>query len=153
LLKSNLPKSHSPYYLMSELASNAKARGDKMEALRWYEEAYDHSEGPATRLQWGASYVAALIELTPRDDRRIEHAAARVLSEAAQQPDAFYERSARSLQRLGGRLQAWSVATSHPGVLGRLQRQLDGVCRALGPQDPKRDACAALFKPQPKRVA
>ncbi len=32
LLKSNLAKSHSPYYLMSELASNAKKRGDTAEA-------------------------------------------------------------------------------------------------------------------------
>ncbi|MEP7099871.1 MAG: thioredoxin family protein, partial [Burkholderiales bacterium] len=59
LLKANLAKSHSPYYLMSELASNAKARGDKPEALNWYEQAFDKSEGPATRLQWGASYVNA----------------------------------------------------------------------------------------------
>ena len=57
LLKANLAKSHSPYYLMSELASNAKKRGDKAEALRWYREAFEKSEGPATRLQWGASYV------------------------------------------------------------------------------------------------
>ena len=33
LLKANLAKSHSPYYLMSELASNAKNRGDTPEAL------------------------------------------------------------------------------------------------------------------------
>ena len=35
LLKANLAKSHSPYYLMSELASNAKKRGDKAGALRY----------------------------------------------------------------------------------------------------------------------
>ncbi|MEO7338149.1 MAG: thioredoxin family protein, partial [Caldimonas sp.] len=32
LLKSNLARSHSPYYLMSQLAGNARKRGDKAEA-------------------------------------------------------------------------------------------------------------------------
>src|SRR6185437_5281273 len=36
LLEGNLAKSHSPYYLMSELASNARTRGDDRTALRWY---------------------------------------------------------------------------------------------------------------------
>ena len=34
-------------------------------ALHWYREAFEKSEGPATRLQWGASYVNALIDLSP----------------------------------------------------------------------------------------
>ena len=55
LLQANLARSLSPYYLMSELAANAKERGDKAAALRWYEQAWAASEGPATRLQWGAS--------------------------------------------------------------------------------------------------
>ena len=80
LLKANLAKSHSPYYLMSSLAGNAKARGDKAGALRWYEEAFNKSEGPATRLQWGASYVSALVELAPQDAPRIERAASQLVS-------------------------------------------------------------------------
>jgi hypothetical protein len=67
LLMGNLAKSHSPYYLMSSLASNAKKRGDKAEALRWSQEAFDKSEGPATRLQWGASYMNMLVDLAPQE--------------------------------------------------------------------------------------
>ena len=153
LLKANLAKSHSPYYLMSELASNAKARGDKTEALRWYEQAFDTSEGPATRLQWGASYVSALVEMAPQDDARIEKAAAQLLTEAARQPDAFYERSGRSLQRVGAKLQGWNKGGAHAATLKRLQAQLDGVCGALDANDPKRANCAALLKPAPKQTA
>ena len=153
LLKANLAKSHSPYYLMSELASNAKARGDKTEALRWYEEAFDKSEGPATRLQWGASYVNALVELAPQDEARIEKAAGQLLAEAAKQPDAFYERSGRSLQRVGTKLQAWNKGGAHSAAVKRLQAQLDGVCGALAADDPKRANCAALLKPAPKTTA
>ena len=153
LLKSNLARSHSPYYLMSELASNAAARGDKAEALRWYEQAFDTSEGPATKLQWGAGYLNALVEFAPQDEPRIEKAASRLLAEAAKQPDAFYGRSARSLQRVGSKLQAWNRHNTHRAALGRLQAQLDGVCGKLDTTDPKRKNCAALLKPAPKEAA
>src|SRR4029450_10838519 len=109
------------------LASNAKKRGDKTEALRWYEEAYAKSEGPATRLQWGASYVNALVELSPQDEARIERAVQQLFTEAEGQPNAFYERSARSLQRIGGKLVAWNQGQKHASAMKRLQAQLDGV--------------------------
>ena len=153
LLKANLAKSHSPYYLMSELASNAKKRGNKAEALRWFEEAFDKSEGPATRLQWGASYVGALVELAPQDEARIEKAAQQLLAEAAAQPNAFYERSARSLQRVGSRLLAWNQGGKHAGSVKRLQVQLSGVCQQLDGNDPQRQTCEALLRPEAKKPA
>lgn len=153
LLKANLARSHSPYYLMSELASNAKKRGDKVAALNWYEQAFDKSEGPATRLQWGASYVNALVELVPADEARIEAAVQRLLGEAAAQPNAFYERSARSLQRIGSRLLAWNEGRAHEAAMQRLQTRLDSVCAALPAADAQRTVCEALFKPAPAMKA
>jgi hypothetical protein len=147
LLQANLSKSHSPYYLMSELASNAKKRGDKEGALRWAEQAFTSSVGLATRLQWGASYVGSLVELAPQDEARIETAALQVLGEAAAQPDVFYERSARSLQRLGRRLQTWNRGGSHAAVLQRLQARVDTLCAALPAGDKQRAACEGLLKP------
>ncbi len=147
LLKANLAKSHSPYYLMSELAANAKKRGDKAAALRWSEEAFDKAEGPATRLQWGAGYVNTLVDLAPRDEARIERAVQQLLDEAAAQPNAFYERSARSLQRVGSKLVAWNKGGAHKAAVTRLQGKLDGVCGKL-PADDKaqREVCEGLLK-------
>jgi len=153
LLRANLSRSHSPYYLMSELASNARARGDTAQALHWYEQAFEHSVGPATRLQWGSSFVSALVELSPHDEARIETVAAELLTEAATQSDAFYERSGRSLQRLGSKLALWNRSGAHQATLQRLQARLDGVCSALEPSDPHRATCAALFKPAVKPSA
>jgi len=153
LLKANLSKSHSPYYLMSELASNAKHRGDTADALHWYEEAFNKSEGPATRLQWGASYLNALVEMAPQDEARIEKAASQLFTEAAAAPDAFYERSGRSLQKVGTKLQAWNKGGSHAAALQRLQKQLDGVCGALDKGDAKREACEGLLKAPAKKTA
>jgi thioredoxin-related protein len=153
LLQANLTKSHAPYYLMLELASNAKARGDKTTALHWYEEAFDKSEGPATRLQWGATYVSALVEMAPADEARIEKATAQLLAEAAKQPDAFYERSGRSLQRVGTTLQAWNRGGRHGAAMRRLQARLDGVCAALPAGDPNRAVCTGLLKAAPRSTA
>ena len=146
LLKSNLAKSHSPYYLMSALSSNAKKRGDKAEALRWSEEAFNKAEGPATRLQWGASYVNALVDLAPQDEARIERAVQQLLQEAAAQPNAFYERSARSLQRVGGKLVAWSKDKSHAASIKRMQAQVDAVCAKLPEGDEQKAVCEGLLK-------
>ena len=147
LLKANLAKSHSPYYLMSALGSNAKKRGDKAEALHWFGEAFAKSEGAATRLQWGAAYVKALVELAPADEGLIERTAGQVLREAAAMPDAFYERSGRSLQRLGKQLMDWNKAGAHDAALKRLQAQLAGMCAAFDAADAQRASCDAVFKP------
>ncbi|HEX6703934.1 MAG TPA: thioredoxin fold domain-containing protein [Albitalea sp.] len=148
LLQANLAKSHSPYYLMSQLASNAKKRGDKDAALRWYEEAFAKSEGPATRLQWGSSYVTNLIDLAPQDEARIEKAVAQLFDEAAGQPNAFYERSARSLEKVGGKLVGWNKSRSHAQAVQRLQIKLDGVCAKLPADDAQqRGVCEGLLKP------
>jgi hypothetical protein len=139
---------------MSELARNAKRRGDEAGALRWYREAFETSEGPATRLQWGASYVNALVELAPHDEAPIERAAQRLFDEAARQPDAFYERSGRSLARVGKSLQAWNKGGAHAAAIGRLRVQLSGVCGALPAGQPPRSRCEQLLlKPAPKTVA
>ncbi|MDH5539099.1 MAG: thioredoxin fold domain-containing protein [Rhizobacter sp.] len=151
LLKANLAKSHSPYYLMSALAGNARNRGQTDEALRWYEQAFDKSVGPATRLQWGASYISALIEMAPTDEARIEKAVQQLFSEAGAQPDAFFERSGRSLQRVGKKLLSWNQDGMVAEPFKRLQDQLDAVCRKLDGADPQRQTCEGLLKPAPGR--
>jgi hypothetical protein len=145
LLEANLAKSHSPYYLMSELASNAKRRGDKQAALRWYREAFAKSEGPATRLQWGASYISALVDLSPGDEAAIEGATVQLWHEAAAQPDAFYERSGRSLQRVGKKLRAWNADGAHAASMARLRTELASSCTQADRSDADRATCRALL--------
>ncbi|MDN3919240.1 thioredoxin family protein [Roseateles violae] len=151
LLKANLAKSHSPYYLMSQLGGNARKQGRKDEALRWYEEAFQKSEGPATRLQWGSNYFAALVELAPQDAGKIEKTAAQLFSEAAADKSAFYERSARSLQKVGAKLNSWNAEGQHAAAVGRLKTQLDGVCAKVDTADRQRATCEALIKTPVKK--
>jgi hypothetical protein len=146
LLQAELPKAVSAYYHMLVLSSNAKARGDTRASLDWAEKAWGASTGPATRLQWGSSYVNRLIELAPQDAKRIEKAASGVLSELAATPETFYERNRRGLERMGQRLMVWSTKGQHHALIKKLQTQLNTVCSKLPPQDEAHAACTSVFK-------
>jgi hypothetical protein len=153
LLKANLARSHSPYYLMSQLGGNARKLGRNDEALGWYEQAFVKSEGPATRLQWGSSYVGALVELAPQDAARIEKTVAQLLREAAADPGGFEGRSVRSLRRVGERLTAWNSDGRHDPVIARLKTQLDGVCARFDAADPQRASCEGMLRKTAKASA
>ena len=152
LLKANLGKSHSPYYLMSQLGGNARKQGRNQDALGWYAQAFEKSEGPATRLQWGSGYLSALVDLAPQDAARIEKTAAQLLTEASRDSGAFEGRSVRSLQRLGAKLASWNADGKQAAVLRRLQAQLDGICPKVDTADGQRAACEALFRPASKKT-
>ena len=149
LLQANLARSHSPYYLMSQLGGNAREQGKTDEALRWSALAWEKSEGPATRLQWGASYIGTLVALAPQDSSRIEQVARALFAEAGKDRAAFHERSARALQRVGAKLAEWNQGGQHTAVLQRLHdgpQGLAAVCAQLAATDPQRPTCEAIAK-------
>jgi thiol-disulfide isomerase/thioredoxin len=152
VLKANLAKSHSPYYLMSQLGSNARKLGHTAEALRWHGQAFEKGEGPATRLQWGSGYLSALVDLAPKDAARIERLAAQLLAEAARDEGAFEGRSVRSLQRVSTKLLAWAGDGKQAAVMRRLQTQLAGVCAKVDTAEGQRAACDGLLKPAAKKA-
>ncbi len=147
LLKAELKRSHAPYYHMLKLAANAKKRGDSAGALNWYEQAYNAAKGPATRLQWGSTYLNSLIELAPNDEKRIEKAADNVIREAGSTQNAFYERNRSALEKLGHKLVAWNAAGQHDAVFQHVRRQLNGVCTKLPAGDPQRATCSSVLQP------
>jgi len=145
LLKAELKKSHSPYYYMLGLAANAKTRGDKAAALDWYQKAYAAADGPATRLQWGASYVNALVQLSPEDSARIDIAVNSVLGELEAAPETFYGRNQRALEKINGSLVRWEKQAKNDArrdaSLNRFRTQLASVCAKLPTTDPARASC------------
>ena len=62
--------------------------------------------------------------------RRSKATTLQLWREAAAQPDAFEQRSARSLQRVGKKLQAWSQGGAHGASMTRLRGELDTLCAA-----------------------
>ena len=149
LFRGELTRSQSPYYFMVDLAEVAKKRGDKAGALDWYAQSYAAAQGPATRVQWGARYVNARVELAPQDVVGIERAAASVIGALDPVPDTFYGRNLRSLERMGKQLAEWSQDPAQRAALARLRAQMDGVCGKLPAGDPTRAKCAgALSSPE-----
>lgn len=145
LLKAELKRSHSPYYFMSTLGSNAKKRGDKVAAVNWYEQAYNASKGPATRLQWGVSYVTNLVEMHPTDDARIEKAVQNVLAEVGGVENAFYERNRNYLEKMGKKLLEWNADGKHQIALKKMKTQLDTICDKLPAQDQQKTVCQGVI--------
>ncbi len=148
MLRAELKRSATPYYLMLGLAANARVRGDNRVALNWYEQAYANAQGPATRLQWGTGYLRALVDLSPMDVERIERAARSVIADIEPKPETFYARNRNSLDRLGGKLNDWNKDHQHAAVLARLREQLADICAQLPAQAPERADCAAVLAPK-----
>ena len=147
LLTSELARSHSPYYFMLGLAANAKKRGDRAAAVDWAQKAYNASEGPATRLQWGGAYIRTLIELAPEDSARIEAAVTKVVAELPPGPDTFFERNRRALENIGRQLAAWNKGGRHNASLTRIRAQMAAVCTTLPAADPARATCNGVLRP------
>src|SRR5471032_2722929 len=105
VLLAELPRSHSPYYFMLSLASSAKRRGDMAGMLDWYHQAWQAAVGPATRLQWGVTYLLSLLELAPQDSARIAQAEQDLRADiAAAGADAHHQRNQSQLQKLRGQV-------------------------------------------------
>jgi len=134
---------------MTGLAELEAHHGAKTEALRWHREAWAASVGPATRLQWGARYVRALTELDPADEAAVQDAALRVVDEAAAQPDAFYERNARVLRRVGSVLRDWNHEGRHAEAWGRFAARVSALCEGYPAGDAQRTNCEAVLAAKP----
>jgi len=146
LLKAELPKALSPYYHMLVLSSNAKAKGDIKASLDWAERAWNESQGPATRLQWGTGYLTRLIDATPQDEARIAKAATGIIQEVEPKPETFYERNARNLSKLGAKLNAWNARGEHSRVVDSVAKQVDALCAKLPPGDETTATCSGISR-------
>lgn len=104
VLLAELPRSHAPYYFMLSLAAGARRRGDTAGVLAWYGKAWQAAVGPATRLQWGVTYLLSLLELAPQDNVRIEQARQGLRADIdAAGADAQQQRNLAQLQKLQDR--------------------------------------------------
>lgn len=124
LLQAELARSHSPWYFMHSLAASARRRGDVAAMLDWQQRASQVAQGPATRLQWGVTYLLSLIELAPQDAPRIEQAADVLARDIAATADAGEQRNGAQLRRLSAALAQQPAAGEHSAAL---QRTLAGV--------------------------
>jgi protein disulfide-isomerase len=147
LLVAELEKSKSPYYFMLDLAELAEKAGRKDEAVQWLARAYDGAKGPATRFQWGTSYLFGLIEMTPENSAAIEKVGLEVLGELDDSPDAFYQRTRLRLEQLSTKLLDWGKTGDRAKVIESLRNRTGEICRAMPEGDEGRPTCERFLKP------
>jgi thiol-disulfide isomerase/thioredoxin len=128
LLKRELPNTRTPYYYMSGLAALDEKNGHPDLALDWMARAYAAAQGPATRAQWGDSYVRGLIRITPNDVARIAETTFEVLAEL-KGAGPVHARTKMRIDRMMATLDKWAstpqrrtVATAAKGQAAILER-------------------------------
>ena len=146
LLVAELEKSTTPYYFMLDLAELAKKEGHKDEAVQWLARAYEGARGPATRFQWGSSYLLGLIEMTPENSQAIEKVGLEVLGELDDSPDAFYQRTRLRLEQLSTKLLDWGKTGDRSKVIESLRNRAGEICRGMPEGDEGRPSCEGFLK-------
>lgn len=119
MIKAESERSASPYYYYLDLGDLEEQQGRTKEALEWYGRAYETSKGAATRFQWGATYLRALLRLTPDDTARIREVGLSVLGEL-QGPDQVHGRSKRILERLDDEVAKWATTPERAKIRNEL---------------------------------
>jgi len=151
LYLAQLDKAVSPHYFMSSLSIIARNAGDTDEAVSWLARAYDASEGPATRFQWGTSYLMGLMSLQPDDGTVIEKESRRVLSELLSHDDAFAGRNAARIGRLKKSFAGWNENGEHSAEVESIRKSLTPGCAELafvrepGADDSMKERCSEFF--------
>ena len=141
LLTRELKVSKSPYYFMLDIADLAQRAGHYDVALGWLERAYDESQGPATRFQWGVNYLQGLVEMAPEDGARIERVGLAVLGELGKDKDGIYQRSRIRLARLDHSLSEWNRGGKHSAVIAALRSRLHTICAPIVAGNSARQTC------------
>lgn len=116
---------HAPFYFMHNLATIAKKRGDPATAVLWYDRAWDTAEGPATRLQWGATYLQGLIDFAPGESPRIDRFAGQMLEQLGAMGDAYCQRNRTQVERIDRKMALWSGAGEHVATLRQVVREVN----------------------------
>jgi protein disulfide-isomerase len=146
--QSEIGRASAPYYYKADLAEIAEKLGHKDEAVTLLDQAYQESQGAATRFQWGQLYVSGLLRLAPKDAPRIESAGTQVLSEL-DGPDRIYLRARVRLEKLDQELRAWNSAAkgAHGDVLQSLHARMQLICVKIPDGEPARASCDAFLQP------
>lgn len=123
LLEHEIPSSKTPYYYMSGLAAIDEAQGRTQQALHWMALAYQAAQGPATKIQWGDSYVRGLIRLTPTDDGTIRQVALQV-AELASNREGLHARNRVRIQGMTRALEKWATSGSRRAILADVRARV-----------------------------
>ncbi len=148
LLLAELDKSESPYYFMSSLAGLAEKQENTVDALQWRKRAYESAVGAATRFQWGANYVRALIRLTPDDQTLIVGTSMKLFDDLGAEQEIFAGRNFRILRSLNSQLSQWQQEITDDNIVQAFTVRLKAMCEHQTQQSLEKENCESLYNLQ-----
>ena len=132
LLQAELKRSASPYYYMLDLAGIAEDEKDGPAAIAWARQAYETSQGQATRVQWAIEYSKTVLRQAPDDKAAVAQSAEAVIDELGKNSGSYYQRTRVKVTAWGGLLRKWSTAHHGSAVLAKVDKAMTGVCAKQG---------------------
>ena len=133
LLALEAQTSNTPHYYIGDLADVEERQGNKERALQLMAEAYEKAKGPASRFQWGYSYLDGLLRLSPDDTATIDKVGKAVMAEL-DGPNRVHRRTLSRLKKLNASLREWNTTPARAAVVANLRSQLLVAC-AKSPDD------------------
>ena len=143
LLLEEINQSRTPFYQMLELANLLEDTGEHVQALDWYEKAYDNSRGSSTRIRWGAMYLTACIRLQPDDSGRIITASASMIDELEKAD--WSAGVPRIIGFLETALSDWNASGEHSAALEEIRSSMLRLCEAA--DNESETTCKELVAP------
>lgn len=128
LLLAELETSDFAYYFMLDLAHNARESGRKDEALQWLQRAWLEAVGPATKLQWGTTYLTGVLEIAPENLQRVKTVSNAIVDDVLKMDGAFHGRNARSLKRIFTALSKWADQENEVALVYSLRKRVTTIC-------------------------
>ena len=144
LLMAELELSPQPYYFMPALADIEQAAGNEKQAIGWLKKAYDTSEGPATRFQWGFYYISGLLEMDPEDTRLIRKTTIAVIREL-EDGAGIHQRPKAQLKRLEHNLETWGKENYKEDTLREIRTDVLGICGNFSEQQASMESCLSFL--------
>ena len=140
MLMAEVNTAKTPFYYMVDLGQLEEERGNRQEALAWYEKAYRESTGTATRFEWGYDYLAALVRLVPTEHERIRKVGLEVIAEL-DGPDRIHARARGRLEKLDAALRKWDAERRYDRDIAALHAYMQNICAKLQTKDSGRGTC------------
>lgn len=128
LLTKALEYDSNSHYWMLILGGIAKDEGRKEEAINLYRQAYEISQGLATRLQWSSYYMDNLTKLQPQNTQQIEQLSNELITALQQQKAPFHGRNSKTLKRINKSLTEWAKTDQQKKLAEHFRSSVSTLC-------------------------
>lgn len=128
LLNTEIKRAKSPWYIMSTLAYLAKQDEKNDDALGWYKKAFQTAKGPATKLQWYATYIRNLIKMKPKETTAIKSSTEKLLFKYTAMTDSYMGRNGRVLQSIKKSASNWAKENNQLNWINEVKNRGSQIC-------------------------